>query len=523
MNKKNIETELLKQSGNIAKIQQNQLLMLEEQLDQMQSESNYLTELNTNNLEELDKLILEAEGLCFDNNIEIDNLNEIDYNIGSELSGIKDIEDFRPEFSIIKTDLVEFNEKMEWSEYLKSIDNYATKNKINLKNDPFYSLLGESHHNEIIKRLKKDYYAEKVKCDKYDYIIASFCGIAAGVIDSIFVGMPMNSKLGNWSNDITDKFIINFAKISGWNPNSENSDKIGHAISFFERRYPVNYEQATSESVNNLFGMNLGNHHIKSLSHAPDIVGLIFSIIDQFTSTSHFLDNGRLIVIDTNTFDLKGKNFIAKIFCGFTNWLGHIISDMAGSSTGRKNNPDLTGSGVSIPFFELLQGVGIGSIGKEEKLTIADAAVKMFESGYDARFGIAMSIPVLFNELSVRLCWMLKQYLYHKQPLKKCIPIILFRELKDSESNVIVLRRMLLASYGCLCSVDAGDAAIRSKGDWLKFALHINFIAWKKFAVNLAITGLMELRLNYKINHIDIKKLDKDLEKEWNKLYVEIT
>ena len=85
---------------------------------------------------------------------------------------------------------------------------------------------------------------------------------------------------------------------------------------------------------------------MKSLGHSPDIIGLFFSILNQFTSTSTFLSNGQLITIETNTYELQGHNFISKLFCGVTNWFGHIMSDIAGSSgaAGR-------GSGVVIPFY----------------------------------------------------------------------------------------------------------------------------------------------------------------------------
>ena len=46
----------------------------------------------------------------------------------------------------------------------------------------------------------------------------------------------------------------------------------------------------------------------------------------------------------------------------------------------------------------------------------------------------------------------------------------------------------------------------------------MNFKAWKKFAVNLAISGVMEVRLNYNCNHIDIDKLNDDLLVEWDRL-----
>lgn len=78
----------------------------------------------------------------------------------------------------------------------------------------------------------------------------------------------------------------------------------------------------------------------------------------------------------------------------------------------------------------------------------------MFEEGYDFRFGLAMSIPVFINEMSIRLFWMLKRHYYHHEPLKKCVPIVLARELTNKESNAIILRRMLLAGEGSLCLVD---------------------------------------------------------------------
>ena len=32
-------------------------------------------------------------------------------------------------------------------------------------------------------------------------------------------------------------------------------------------------------------------------------------------------------------FELKGKNIVSKLFCGIANWIGHILSDIAGYGT----------------------------------------------------------------------------------------------------------------------------------------------------------------------------------------------
>lgn len=47
----------------------------------------------------------------------------------------------------------------------------------------------------------------KAKCDKYDYMIAVFCGGAAGLMDVFFVGDPLTSVLGKRTDKIADKFV----------------------------------------------------------------------------------------------------------------------------------------------------------------------------------------------------------------------------------------------------------------------------------------------------------------------------
>ncbi len=92
---------------------------------------------------------------------------------------------------------------------------------------------------------------------------------------------------------------------------------------------------------------------------------------------------------------------------------------------------------------------------------LATLAVRAFQEGYDARFGIAMSLPVLLCELLVRFIWMIKRRFYFKKPLKECIPT-------QSHTD---LRIMLLFGHGTLCLMDGADALVRSGGNWLMFLL----------------------------------------------------
>ncbi|MDD3001362.1 MAG: hypothetical protein PHF29_06375 [Candidatus Riflebacteria bacterium] len=324
------------------------------------------------------------------------------------------------------------------------------------------------------------------KCDKYDYLIAAFCGATAGLVDVFFVGAPGQTKLGGFSDAATDEIVKKFAKMLGWSPRAGNEGNVGSAIGFLELKFKVNYENSSTKSVNGLFQMSTKNHHYKSLAHSPDIVGLFFSILDQFTNTASFLSDGQLIRIDTSdsNFELRGSNFVSKLFCGFCNWIGHIMSDVAGSSGGRGKGLSGRGTGLPLPFSELflLGNFGGFQVGKDRQ-TLAVIMTRAFQEGYDARFGAAMAIPVFLEELMIRVIWAIKRHFYSKKDWEECIPT---NEHPD-------LRIMLIVGNATLCLIDGADAAIRSGGNALIFVLHMNLVAWTR----LLLLVFRELRIRY--------------------------
>lgn len=334
------------------------------------------------------------------------------------------------------------------------------------------------------KDLKPYFYHDK--CDKYDYLIAVGCGAIAGMVDIFLAGSPADSKLQGWTDAQVDKTVMSFAKTCGWSPKEGKEISVASAIGFLEKKFPVNYDQRHSADVGRLFTMSTKNHHMKSLAHSPHIIGLFFSILNQFTSTSSFLNNGQLITIQTETCELQGHDFVSKLFCGVANWFGHIMSDVAGSSgaAGR-------GSGVVIPFYELFQLCDFGEFKVAQrdksgtikldrngnmayyKKNLAQLATRTFEEGYDARFGLTMAIPVVLCDLSIKLIWAIKQYFYHKRPLHECIPT------KKHDD----LRIMLIIGDGTLSLMDGADAFVRSGGDALAFVLRLNLVAWYRLVI----------------------------------------
>ena len=135
------------------------------------------------------------------------------------------------------------------------------------------------------------------ECDKLDYALSVSSGALCGIIDIFLVAKPGESPLcditDKWFGDMTDRF----AKLCGWDGSINEKlpvpDELHSAIEFLEDKFPIPYDQvrpdgATAEYLH----MYPNNHHFKSLSHNPTLLGLFFAILDQFNNTSHFVSGG---------------------------------------------------------------------------------------------------------------------------------------------------------------------------------------------------------------------------------------
>ncbi|MDD6488438.1 MAG: hypothetical protein PUG48_01295 [Clostridia bacterium] len=353
------------------------------------------------------------------------------------------------------------------------------------------------------------------KCDIADYLVAVACGAVGGLVDIFLVGTPTDSVLGKWTDAQVDKAVMNFAGMLGWNPKEKNIHNVNSAIGYLEkgrtngfRGFKVNYDQRKPTDVNNLFNIAPKTHHMMSLAHSPDIVGLFFSILNQFTSTSSFVANGKLITVATDTFELRGGNFLMKIMCGIANWFGHLMSDVAGSSGSHKR-----GTGIVMPFYEFFGFCKSGNFSTQNGTkALSEIAMQAFTQGYDFRFGLTQMIPVVITELSIRLIWSLRQHFQYNKPIKDCIPTEKHNDL----------RMMLLLGNGILCVMDGVDAAIRSNGDTLNLFMHLNLIAWfrlimlvfKEIFIRLGIKDKLQMEIDaFKRINVVLQDYLKELEK----------
>lgn len=384
-------------------------------------------------------------------------------------------------------------------------------------------------------------------CDKYDYMIAVFCGAVAGLVDCIFVGKPdnpalsngvateTNSILGQFTDKQAGKILEKYADIQlkkdydvlkmlegqGYKGQElrkklsekgvpENLKKTGYEtlkekIVYLENKYSVCYDNSVDKEV----GLTMRNHHLKSLSHCPDILGLICAIIDQFTYSTTVFQNGQLIQIvpEKKGVELRGTNWISKLYCAVCNWFGHLISDFCGSHSAKGR-----GMGIPIPFFEVFQFCEFGNIsmksGDNKTVSIAELSVKVFENGYDVRFGAAMAIPVLFEELMIRFLWTIKQIFVHHKTWEESVP-------NDKHSD---LRLMLIVGNATLCLMDGADAFIRSRFNVLEFFLRTNIIAWYKLTQKVFYEIMIRYDFTYEDLSVQFQYLNQQLDLYISKL-----
>lgn len=340
------------------------------------------------------------------------------------------------------------------------------------------------------------------KADKWDYIVAASSGVLTAALDVLWTGDFSLTDAQNWGREKTNGFVLKIAQSLGYKGND-----LSGAIAFLEKKFPIAADKVTAD-----FGGGL-QHHLRDFSHHPSIMGLIFSILTQFTHCGYGTDtNGDFIIVELPDDGLIGKNFAEKMFLGTVGWAFHLISDMAGSSQNAGAGTGIPGMLLSLlnelsalPLFKNIQ-VNY----KDSRITFSKLLSKLFngtyfvneETGERVRFdlrteiGLAghigkQTIPVIINECVVRGFFMICRLCEEVSDQE----IACVSDLEKIDLNKIVpyknreLIRMLTISSGTFMAIVTGSAlaksAVKSKGDKGKFAqeffLSVNYVGIGRF------------------------------------------
>lgn len=266
---------------------------------------------------------------------------------------------------------------------------------------------------------------------------------------------------------------------------------------FLEKKFKVPYDQTgLGDAGKTIFDLTAKNHHFKSLAHNPSLLGLFFSILDQFSNTSHFVTDGQLVSLQQadEKWELRGGNIPSKLFCGFANWIGHLISDVSGSSSSAaKGN---RGTGLPSPLWTWTNDIiaikaKLGLSVTETDKTMNELALNIFEKGYDIRFQTAQAIPVFLNELLVRLIYAIRRLFRYFSEIPKTERSFALMWKKCEPFSNATVKRMLTVAHGTFCLVDVGDAVGRSliagggTFNAVEFVLRLNVVGVGRFAISL--------------------------------------
>lgn len=332
----------------------------------------------------------------------------------------------------------------------------------------------------------------KSEADKVDYMLAAGAGALAGLMDIFLVGKPNESPIG----DITDEWFADrtkdFAKLTGWTGGQDHS--LSSAIRHLEKEFDIPYDQTgAGDAAKNVFGLTPTNHHFKSLGHNPSLLGLFYSILNQFQNTSEFVTGGELISLQKadEKFELVGHNVPSKLFAAFANWFGHLMSDLSGSSSSK-------GRGMGIPSPLWTWTNSVIAIKSKFRMPISafdqsvnELAVRIFNEGYDIRFQAAQAIPVFVNEMLVRFLYSTRRMIQYFTTLESESYSLEGMWATVEPFTHPTVKRMLTVAHGTFCLVDLSDATIRgySKGRGVfqpvEFFLRLNLVGVGRFTISL--------------------------------------
>lgn len=270
-------------------------------------------------------------------------------------------------------------------------------------------------------------------------------------------------------------------------------------------RYLENHKKSPTDNVWKYTGSSITpeSHHIDDLSHHASIAGLVASILTQFTKHGYFSNSSGQylpISIDPNSGDLIGKTIPQKISCGFANWFWHLMSDVAGTSG------KTAGAGMGIPGPVLSLAKELSMLPGLNRTALPEIVNSIFaDSRMDFRSEVSQSIPVLLNDILIRIFYSVRRFIAEYRKKQK-LTTIDWKTVVPFGNRTVA--RMITIATGTFTAVDIADAAIRAGAEsggvapafWSSFAIRVNIVGVGRFAVACGTDIRMGIRREKLIN-----------------------
>ncbi len=336
------------------------------------------------------------------------------------------------------------------------------------------------------------------KADSMDYAVAISSGIISGLIDSFFVGEFSLSEARKWGDETIKKKINGIAK----------KNDILKSVDKLEKKT----KHYVGDEAQNFFGDGR-SHHFYDFTHHKSLLGLISSIIAQFTGTVYGIDPAtgliKSIHLKNAQSNLSSQNMVGKIFSAITNWNLHLLSDMAGSTDAiAKGN---YGAGIPGPIMSTLSEFASLDIfkGKDGVNHFSQRIFELYKTENDGGFGldyrmekglaheaVKQCVPVIINECLVRTYYFIRKLIdIIKEENVKNVKDLTTNMFKKALSfNNRTITRMMTISTATMSAIDLADAGIRSGGNIGKFAIRVNYAGIARSSVAVVVDGISEIK-----------------------------
>lgn len=335
------------------------------------------------------------------------------------------------------------------------------------------------------------------QADKFDYLVSIGSGVLCGALDILWVGEFSLERGRGIASDKIDGLVTKTAKMLGC-----KNDDLESAVKFLEKKFPIPSDGNTPD-----FGGGL-QHHLRDFAHHPTIVGLIFSLLTQFTYKSYGTDtSGTFLIVDVPEVSRAfiGNDVPSKILFGTMTWFFHLVSDVAGSSStvGKSGGTGIPGPMLALakelsvlPIFKNIN-VGENSLSvflsklfngtllakHDDNGKIIRETVIKFDLRGELGVGIELgrqAIPVVANDCIVRTFYFIRRLAIEirSNDIQSISDMNQINWVNVKPLNNPTIARMLTISTGVFTTVDVSEAIITKK-----YWVSINYVGVGRFAI----------------------------------------
>lgn len=335
------------------------------------------------------------------------------------------------------------------------------------------------------------------QADTLDYLLSISSGLLCGALDVLWTGMFSLERGRGFASDAVDGFVQKTARLLGC-----EADGMKSAVRFLERRFPIPSDGNTGD-----FGGG-SQHHLRDFAHHPTLAGLAFSLLTQFSGKAYGTDQeGKFRVVDVpeKSRIFLGKDTPTKILYGTLIWMGHLVSDVAGSSGCAGESG---GTGLPGPILALAKELSVLPLVRDLQVgenSLSVFLLKLFDgtllarrgpSGAiqkDGRFDLRgelgvgaeqgrQALPVLANECIVRVFYWIR-HLAMEVREKEIHSLDEMKQISWESVRPVgnpTVDRMLVIAAGVFTTVDVGEALLAQGGRcWVA----VNYAGVGRFAL----------------------------------------